>query len=263
MAEPNAIHADLAGYLLDGLDPQERADFERHLSTCAECQAEARELSGTASVLSHAALRVEPPPELRQNTLSAVERAASSEGDAASEESAGHGRSAEPGASAPARRRSSLRRARLPRLGLALGGTAALAAAVLLGVVIGGGEAQLAGKLEARAELIGPGSGRGLASVVELGIGRAVTLRSDDLPELDNTEEFYELWFVGPGDSPRKPNRVSGGTFHPDEQGRSRVRLTAAVDPATYAGLSITREPRDGDPSRTGPEVLGSPLSVD
>ena len=99
--------------------------------------------------------------------------------------------------------------------------------------------------------------------MVELGIGRVVTLRSDDLAELDNTAEFYEVWFVGPGDSPRKPNRVSAGTFHPDKQGRSRVRLTAAVDPAKYEGLSITREPRDGEPGRTGPEVLGSPLSVD
>lgn len=46
------------------------------------------------------------------------------------------------------------------------------------------------------------------------GIGRTVQLRTDDLAILP-TGEFYELWFVGPGDSPRSPNRISAGTFIP------------------------------------------------
>ena len=50
--------------------------------------------------------------------------------------------------------------------------------------------------------------------------------------------------------------RVSAGTFHPDEQGRGTVRLLAAADPVAYPRLSVTLEPSDGDPRRTGPEVL-------
>jgi hypothetical protein len=56
----------------------------------------------------------------------------------------------------------------------------------------------------------------------------------------------------------RRRNRISAGTFHPDEQGRSDVELTAAADPALYPVLSVTPEPADGNPKRTGPEVLRS-----
>jgi len=54
------------------------------------------------------------------------------------------------------------------------------------------------------------------------------------------------------------PNRISAGTFHPDEQGNSSVRLHAAVDPAKFPELSVTAEPGDGNPERAGPEVLRS-----
>jgi len=96
---------------------------------------------------------------------------------------------------------------------------------------------------------------------VMVGIGRIVTFRSDDLPILPKGE-YYEVWFVGPGDRPGRPNRISAGTFHPDEQGRSEVELTAAVDPTKYPELSVTAEPADGDPSPNGPEVLRAPIRL-
>ena len=37
---------------------------------------------------------------------------------------------------------------------------------------------------------------------------------------------------VGPDDRPGYQQRISAGTFHPDEDGRSRVTLAAAVDPS-------------------------------
>ena len=92
-----------------------------------------------------------------------------------------------------------------------------------------------------------------------VGIGRIVTFRSDDLPILPKGE-YYEVWFVGPGDRPERPNRISAGTFHPDEQGRTAVELTAAVDPTKYPELSVTAEPADGDPSPNGTEVLRAPI---
>ena len=92
----------------------------------------------------------------------------------------------------------------------------------------------------------------------KVGTGRVIVLRSENLRPLEIGKGLYELWFVGPGDTRAKPNRISAGTFHPDEQGRSRVRLHAAVDPAKFPVLSVTREPGDGNPRRTGPEVLRS-----
>lgn len=92
-----------------------------------------------------------------------------------------------------------------------------------------------------------------------LGIGRTVEISTDALPILP-TSEFYEVWFVGPEDRPDSPQRISAGTFHPDEYGRSRITLTAAVDPAKFPVVSITAEPGDGNPAATGPEVMRADL---
>ncbi|HEY6415196.1 MAG TPA: anti-sigma factor, partial [Acidimicrobiales bacterium] len=113
-----------------------------------------------------------------------------------------------------------------------------------------------AGTLEFAGALTAPdGSIGGQASVRRVGTGRVVTIDSDQLPVLP-AGELYEVWFVGPGDAPGTPNRISAGTFHPDSDGRSAVRLTAAVDPARYPQMVITAEPGGGDPAPNGPEVL-------
>lgn len=119
------------------------------------------------------------------------------------------------------------------------------------------------GVVEFESTLTAPdGQVRATATGIRTGIGRTVQLRTDDLPILP-TGDLYELWFIGPGDTPRTPNRISAGTFHPDQQGRSHVDLTAAVDPALYPELSITAEPGDGDPAPTGPEVLRATVTID
>ena len=119
------------------------------------------------------------------------------------------------------------------------------------------------GTVEFDVTMRSPGGGQtASATGVRTGIGRTVRLRTDDLPILP-TGALYELWFVGPGDTPRTPNRISAGTFHPDERARSRVDLTAAVDPTKYPVLVVTAEPGDGDPMPTGPEVLRATVSPD
>jgi hypothetical protein len=99
------------------------------------------------------------------------------------------------------------------------------------------------------AVLTGDGT-RATARVDELGSGRRIAFATDDLPVLPK-KDFYELWFVGPGDRPGAPNRISAGAFHPDPEGRSRVIFHAAVNPRNYPGLAVTREPGDGDPDPT------------
>ena len=93
------------------------------------------------------------------------------------------------------------------------------------------------------------------------GIGRIVYLSSSDLPILPKGE-FYEVWFVGVGDTPGSQNRISAGTFHPDPEGKTKVALTAAVDPLLYPTLVITAEPGDGNPGPSDTEILRGQLTI-
>jgi anti-sigma-K factor RskA len=230
-------HLDVAGYALGRLEPDERARFEAHLSSCEQCRRDLAEFEGTVRVLRISAPREEPAAGLEARTFLAVERAAAED---------------EAARAAQVVRRRPMRR----RLSLGVVGVAALAAAFALGILIesrGGGP----GTLELEASLRPPGGGAATASVTvrKTGIGRVIEFRTDDLPILPKGE-YYELWFVAAGDTLRAPKRISAGTFHPDEQGRSHVTFAAAVDPTLYPVLSVTAEPGDGNPARTGPEVL-------
>jgi anti-sigma-K factor RskA len=63
---------DAAAYALGVLDADERAAFEGHLASCAECAAEVRQLRLAAVALPHAVPQVSPPPSLRARILSEV-----------------------------------------------------------------------------------------------------------------------------------------------------------------------------------------------
>lgn len=238
-------HDNLAGYVLGSLRPAEEAAFEEHLATCPSCREHVDELGGPAQLLRRAVPDYEIPPELEARTLAAIERAA-----------------AEADGAAPARLPTPARN-RLFGRRLVM---AAAAAAVAAGAVFAGTQLNRPGSggpLELQAVLAAPGGGAARATVTVRteGIGRVIAFRTDDLPILPRGE-YYELWFVGPGDTPTHPNRISAGTFHPDRQGRSNVDFTAAVDPKLYPILSVTAEPGDGNPQRTGPEVLRSRRDV-
>ena len=154
------------------------------------------------------------------------------------------------------------RRAR-PRAGRPAPAAAAACVAILL--VAGG--AFLAGRLSegsggpggvveyaGRIDGVAPGVS-GALRVTKQDIGRVVRLETDDLPILPKGQ-FYEVWFVGPGDAPGSRRRISAGTFHPDPAGRSDVSLTAAVDPALYPVVAVTAQPGGGAPGALGPEVM-------
>lgn len=44
---------ELGAYLLDALDPRDRAAYQKHLMSCAECRAEFAELAGLPDLLAH------------------------------------------------------------------------------------------------------------------------------------------------------------------------------------------------------------------
>jgi anti-sigma-K factor RskA len=234
-------HADVAGYALGVLNPHERARFEAHLEACPACREELAELRQAAELLPLAPPAAEPPAGLEARTLAAVRRAAVQDGSGAPAVPA-------PGAAAPRRRAWAL--------GL---GAAALAAAAIAGAFFLGGRVLdrggPGGTREISAVLRAPGGGATASvEVTKTGIGRVVELSSDDLPILPKGE-FCEIWFVAPGDRPGAPRRISAGTFHPDQDGRTRVTLAAAVDPTLFPTISVTAELGDGDPA-PGREVL-------
>jgi anti-sigma-K factor RskA len=243
LTERVEIHVDLGNYLLGRLDERERAFVEEHLGSCERCRAAAAELEATAALLARAAAPVAPPADLEQRALSAVRTIA--EGNPERLESAG------------ARPRVRLPRWSWPRrLAIVGAATAALAVGVFGGMLVDR-DAGLPGTPELEAALDSPSGATATASVRMTGVGRVIDFRSDNLPILPKGE-YYELWFVGKGDRRKAPNRISAGTFHPDENGRSNVRFAAAVDPAAYPRLAVTAEPGDGDPRHSGRTVLVS-----
>jgi anti-sigma-K factor RskA len=223
-------HDELSAYLLGWLSPAEAASFEAHLRDCDACRSELGELESLPGVIARAAPPFEAPRDLEARTFAAIGRA----------DGAG-------------RRSSPARRARWRRPPLLAGAAAALAAVAAAIVIVAGGGAD-----GERIRLAG-GDADVLADVVTTGVGREVTLTIRRLED-PRPDGLYELWFVAPDDTRRRPHRVSAGTFHPDDSGRGRVRLVAAAAPEEYPRISVTLEPSDGNPRRTGPEVLrGAP----
>jgi anti-sigma-K factor RskA len=201
----------------------------------------------TVALLARAAPPAPPPPfELETRTLAAIRTEAQ---PATAASNGAVPRTSGVFVTAPRRRRFGI-----PRPAFAAGLAVAVAAGVLVGTMLGGSD-DLPGAKELEVTLRAPSGASAQATVQKTGIGRVVAFETDDLPILPRGE-YYELWFVGPGDRPGRPNRISAGTFHPDEQGRSDVRFAAAVDPAEYPGLAVTAEPGDGDPAPQGPDVL-------
>ncbi|UCM90492.1 anti-sigma factor [Streptomyces marincola] len=70
-AEAAELHLLSGAYVLNALDEDERAEFERHLSQCAACAAEVGELAETAARLG-SAVAVPPPPEMRHRLLRTI-----------------------------------------------------------------------------------------------------------------------------------------------------------------------------------------------
>ena len=67
------LHELTAAYALDALDPDERRDFEQHLSECERCRAEVAALGETVGLLPYAVEGVDPRAELRDRLLRAGE----------------------------------------------------------------------------------------------------------------------------------------------------------------------------------------------
>lgn len=68
----NDVHALSGAYAVDALDDLERARFERHLSECADCQAEVTSLREASTLLADTVVTA-PPASLRTSVLAGIQ----------------------------------------------------------------------------------------------------------------------------------------------------------------------------------------------
>lgn len=232
---PADAHALTAAYALDGLSPDERARFERHLSGCAACATEVAGFRATAGQLA-AAVAAEPPATLRGRILDSVARTPQlGRVDAAARV---------------------LRSRWLAGAGGALA-AAAVAAAVLFGIAAGHSQDRLDGMRHQQREIAAVLGSRdvtvhraavatgGTATVVMSHRMHALVFSASGLAP-PPAGRRYELWLV------RQHGDAPAGML--PTQGSAVLMMASGLDPGDALGLSV--EPSHGSSHPTGPMLL-------
>lgn len=276
-------------YALGGLDEEERLQFEQHLSDCADCREQLKELVKVIDVLPLAAFEVVPPEGMKSRVLGRVLKGAADAGvtredngkaeksrNAESSRNTESSRNAEasrmvassasPTAPLDSDKPTSIpinRNTRLRNLCAVL----AAAAAVLLmyTVVLHQDVRELRQEL---AQLDSPSQGlkvnevvvldpaaedivaRGLATIVIDAKGTHLLVQAESLPELKGSEAF-QVWLIK-GDV-----KQSAGTFL-TSQGTGAMYYT--FDPQDYDTVAITLEPDGQGEQPRGRVILAAEL---
>jgi anti-sigma-K factor RskA len=215
-------------YVLGALEAVDQADVQEHLARCDACRRELAGLQGLPALLKRAVPPVEVPSGLWERTSAAVERAAGRE-----------------------------RRGQRLRL-------AAVALLLVVIVAVGGFSLGRYGPFTDRGQVVefalaapDGGPAQATAKVREVGAGLAITMEIRGLAP-NPPGSVYECWYVGPGDTRERPNRMSAGTFTVGADGRATVRMHSAADLQRYPAMGVTLERDRGNPARSGEKVLGS-----
>jgi anti-sigma-K factor RskA len=75
----------------------------------------------------------------------------------------------------------------------------------------------------------------------------------NNMPALP-ADRVYQLWLVADG------QRISGGTFRVDADGRGALLVQPPQPWSAYQRLGVTTEPTGGSPGPTSPRVIGGTL---
>lgn len=225
------LHTLTGAYALDALTDTERVAFEHHLTECAACSQEVRELRETAARLG-AATALSPPEGLRERVLAEVERT----------------RQQPPGELTPRRRSTRARRWSMRAGGLVA--AAAVVAAVVLGVRVVQTQQQLQqehSKMMAISSVLGADDATTTKGTgTEGGSGMAVASANRDkvvmmfskLPSLPDGKT-YQAWQIGP-----KGAAHSAGLLHAAGDDSMQPMVTDRVSGAKKVGVSV--EPAGG-----------------
>jgi anti-sigma-K factor RskA len=247
------VHLLTGAYVLDALDPDERAAFEAHLETCRACSAEVRQLQTTATRLAEG-VAVPLPPSLKVRVLEEVAQT----------------RQLPPVVPPPttlpdASRRRAARRAWTTRA-LAAAAAIAVVAAVGLGALarhLADERSDLSARTQAiNSVLTAPdahtvsapvaGSNARAAVIVSDSLGRAVLVANN--LQAPPSGRIYQLWFI---DS--KGQARSAGTFKPGPDGNAAQPLAGTVGNATTVGMTV--EPKGGSRQPTTTPTVAVPIA--
>ena len=222
---------DIGAYLLGALNDLERQAFERHLTGCADCQEEVERLRPAAEALPGAVVQLDPPPGLKRRLMAEVEADAAPAAERGGAERRGRGRAA-----------GGLRGLRFPRPAL-------VAAALLFGLAVGFGVAQLGGD-DSRTVGVTVAKAMPEAGGTLQIDGDSATLRLHDMPDLGRAR-VYQVWLQH-GD-----RLVPARTFDVGRSGVGRVELPDVGD---ARGVYVTREARGGAQVPSEKPIVSVPL---
>jgi anti-sigma-K factor RskA len=230
------VHPNLATFVLGGLEPEEAAEIQRHIASCADCQSELEELWSVNRALDAAPPPAAPPAYLKGEILSRVraEQLAPSNKAGATEESASLEEQRR------SHRTSRFNRFKELRIVLPSAAAAVLVAVIALGLFFGllREEAPVATiqLIPTPQEAAGLHGYWGVAEIRPQPSGnQQVELKLNNFEE-PKPKSYYELWFVS-GDK-----RISAGSFTSVGQGETRVLLNAPPEAGNYHTLLITEE---------------------
>jgi anti-sigma factor RsiW len=257
-AQAGSEHLSVAGYVLDALDPDERAVFAVHLSGCPQCTAQVRELSAVTPWLTD---DVAPSPGMRAAVLAA---AAATPQDPPTTSAPAEAAPGEPHVPATARPVTRLP-ANRPRTLLAAVAAVLALVAVTLGVLLVQSHSQRT-ELQSQAVAVarvlaapdattheGPVAGGGRAVVVvSAAEGQAVFLATG--LSRPSAGHVYELWFIDAAGS-----ATAAGTFTPGEHGYAAMPMQGS--PAGAAVVGLTVEPAGGSTAPTTKPVAAVSLA--
>jgi anti-sigma-K factor RskA len=243
------IHALSGAYAINALDDDERALFDEHLATCADCRAEVASFGETATLLAELDLEA-PPASLRAGVLDGIGNIRP-----LPPETAAPGEAPEPSAG-PARGATALtlHRRSLPTL------VAAAVAAILLatGALVWhpwttSQTTSLADQIIHAPDAVKvterlPGGAGELTLIRSASLKRAVMV-GDHVPEPE-PGTVYQLWFQQPG-----KGMVSAGLM-PD----STQSTVLSGNAATAKAAAITVEPDTGSAHPTSDPIVLFPL---
>ena len=241
------IHGLSGAYAVDALDDVERADFERHLQQCPECQDEVASLRAAAVELTHASA-LTPPPALRDSVLrqiSTVRPLPPLTGDTGPAPQAG----------ATVTPIETRRRRVKPLTWL----VAAAAAAVL---AIGGlvwspwqSDEPAPQQLTATEQVIRAKDAQRYEKVIDgarativrsKSLGKAVII-AEDMPAAPEGKDF-QVWYQNPDGA-----MVSAGLM--PHEAKPTVSMVLNGDASKFNGVGITIEPTGGSPEPTSDPI--------
>jgi anti-sigma-K factor RskA len=237
-----AHHDDAGSYVLRALPDDEHERFAAHLATCEGCRRAVADLQVAADTLPLAAVQVGPPPELRDRIMAIVH----SEAELLNAAGARTDAPAAPAAKAPRRkRRWSLALRPLPA---AIAASALVAAGVIGGVVLTGGD---------NAKTV-----TGTVRIASAPTARASLLLSDDATKLEvrrmpppPSGKVYQVWLK----RPNQPPAPTTSLFRTDANGSADVEIQRGRLKGVEQVL-VTAEPDGGSMTPTSdPVIVASP----